>query len=173
MMVMCVLVVSTCFRAPGDFPDAFRAFALISLGFAVNMRRDLSFGMISSRNKSPEMIFSRTLRSLMQRDGVKQKELAAAMGVVQGAVSAWVNGKTPDFPNQQKIAKFFRVTVAELFTGVPKNALETDPIHFEQTESAEVMELREQFNQLIATSPEAVAALKPILNYLRQGKELK
>ena len=116
------------------------------------------------------MIFSWNLRLLMKRDGVKQKDLSAALGVVQGAVSAWVNGKTPDFPNQQKIAKFFRVTVADLFTGASGGATEKSPI-FEKTESAEVMELREQFNELIANSPEAVAALKPFLNYLRQGKK--
>jgi transcriptional regulator with XRE-family HTH domain len=118
------------------------------------------------------MIFSRNLRLLMKRDGVKQKDLGAALGVVQGAVSAWVNGKTPDFPNQQKIAKFFRVTVADLFTGATSDAPEKSPV-FAKTESAEVLELREQFNELIANSPEAIAALKPFLNYLRQGKKPK
>ena len=109
----------------------------------------------------------------MKRDGVKQKDLGAALGVVQGAVSAWVNGKTPDFPNQQKIAKFFRVSVADLFTGASSDAPGKSSMSFDKLESAEVMELREQFNELIASSPEAIAALKPFLNYLRQGKKQK
>ena len=126
------------------------------------------------------MIFSRNLRRLMDRDGVKQKELGAALGVVQGAVSAWVNGKTPDFPNQQKLAKYFRVTVADLFTGpsggtgagVGGKSAENAGDN-KKPESAEVLEMREQFNELIANSPEAIAALKPILNYLREGKKVR
>src|SRR5437867_2680644 len=78
--------------------------------------------MMSSREKSLEMIFSGNLRKLMERDQVKQKDLAQALGVVQGAVSAWVNGRTPDFPNQQKLARYFKVTVAELFTEPPAQA---------------------------------------------------
>ena len=124
------------------------------------------------------MIFSHNLRRLMNRDGVKQKELGAALGVVQGAVSAWVNGKTPDFPNQQKLAKYFRVTVADLFTGAARGTgvsgqLPEGSGERKKAESAEVLEMREQFNELIANSPEAIAALKPILNYLREGKKVR
>ena len=124
--------------------------------------------------KSPEMIFSRNLRRLMQRDGLKQKDLSAALDVVQGAVSAWVNGKTPDFPNQQKLANLFRVTVAELFTNPtpagPADGKRPGIVNDRKPkESAEILQLREQFNELI-TSPEAVAALKPILNYLHGRK---
>ena len=123
------------------------------------------------------MIFSANLRRLMERDGVKQKDLVEALHVVQGAVSAWVNGQTPDFPNQQKLAKYFDVTVAELFTERLDHDGEGDLLANEneggrkKPESAEVRELREQFDDLIARAPEAVAALKPILSYLGEGKK--
>ena len=123
------------------------------------------------------MIFSANLRRLMERDRVKQKDLVEALHVVQGAVSAWVNGQTPDFPNQQKLAKYFDVTVAELFTerldhdgkgDLPADEKERGR---KRQESAEVRELREQFDDLIARVPEVVAALKPILSYLGEGKK--
>ena len=125
------------------------------------------------------MIFSANLRRLMERDRVKQKDLVEALDVVQGAVSAWVNGQTPDFPNQQKLAKYFAVTVAELFTerlegeggdGRRLTARENEGGR-KKPESAEVRELREQFDDLIARAPGAVAALKPILSYLGEGKK--
>ena len=121
------------------------------------------------------MIFSANLRRLMEEAGVKQKDLVKALDVVQGAVSAWVNGRTPDFPNQQKLAKYFQVTVADLFTdknreegpsGVPE--IQSGR---QKAETPEVLELREQFDALIAQSPEAVAALKPILSYLAEDKK--
>src|SRR6185436_2247235 len=101
--------------------------------------------MIASREKTSEMIFAENLRRLMERDGLKQRDLVEALNVVQGAVSGWVNGKTPDFPNQQKIAKYFQVTVADLFTD---NAREAAPRKIgeaekKKPETAEVMELRE------------------------------
>ncbi len=113
----------------------------------------------------------------MERDRVKQKDLVEALDVVQGAVSAWVNGKTPDFPNQQKIAKYFQVTVAELFTdklpGAGASAAPENQGGRKMPETAEVMELREQFDELITQSPEAVKALKPILSYLAEGRKRK
>jgi transcriptional regulator with XRE-family HTH domain len=135
--------------------------------------------MILSTDKTPAMIFSANLRRLMERDRVKQKDLVKALHVVQGAVSAWVNGQTPDFPNQQKLAKYFDVTVAELFTerldDGGKGELPADEKERgrKKRESAEVMELREQFDDLIARAPEVVAALKPILSYLGEGKKRK
>jgi transcriptional regulator with XRE-family HTH domain len=123
------------------------------------------------------MIFSRNLRRLMERDRVKQRDLVEALNVVQGSVSAWVNGQTPDFPNQQKIAKYFQVTVAELFTDKPPGAgASAGPENQggrKKPETAEVMELREQFDELITQSPEAVKALKPILSYLAEGRKRK
>ena len=111
----------------------------------------------------------------MERDGVKQKDLADALSVVQGAVSAWVNGHTPDFPNQQKLAKYFQVTVAELFTDKPPEAgagaAPDNQGGRKKSETAEVRELREQFDELITQSPEAVKALKPILSYLAEGRK--
>ena len=125
------------------------------------------------------MIFASNLRRLMDRDKVKQKDLVEALDVVQGAVSAWVNGRTPDFPNQQKLAKYFGVTVAEFFTEpmeqgggkeltVPAAEAKGGRA---KPEAADVKELREQFDELITRSPEAVAALKPILSYLRDGRK--
>lgn len=115
----------------------------------------------------------------MDRDQVRQKDLVEALDVVQGAVSAWVNGQTPDFPNQQKLAKYFNVTVAELFTepleddGVEGREISANANKSERKkpETAEVRELREQFDELITQAPEAAAALKPILSYLREGKK--
>ena len=127
------------------------------------------------------MIFASNLRRLMERDQVKQKDLVDALDVVQGAVSAWVNGRTPDFPNQQKLAKYFGVTVAELFTEPSEQGAGKDlTVPAAETkggrakpEAAEVKELREQFDELITRSPEAIAALKPILSYLRDGKRAR
>ena len=123
------------------------------------------------------MIFSTNLRRFMKRDRVKQKDLVKALKVVQGAVSGWVNGRTPDFPNQQKLAKFFRVSVADLFTdpdaapaGRKKPGPGSNRVAYGDGESSEVRELRDQFNELISTSPEAVEALKPILSYLQSRK---
>ena len=125
------------------------------------------------------MIFSENLRRLMERDRVRQKDLVEALEVVQGAVSGWVNGRTPDFANQQKLAKYFDVTVAELFTeqreyaGVdgPGLTANEDEGGRKKPETTEVRELREQFEELIARAPEAAAALKPILSYLGEGKK--
>ena len=122
------------------------------------------------------MIFALNLRRLMKREQVKQKDLVKALDVVQGAVSAWVNGRTPDFPNQQKIARFFKVTVAELFTDPDAVApgkggtLAAKGTPYSEGESSEIRELREQFDELITQSPEAIAALKPFLSYLRARK---
>lgn len=124
------------------------------------------------------MIFSWNLRRLMERDRVKQKDLVKALHVVQGAVSAWVNGQTPDFPNQQKLARYFNVSVAELFTdpaAIDKTSAPAPGAGSERgrkpSEPAAVSELREQFEELMARAPEAAAALKPILSYLGDKKK--
>jgi len=69
------------------------------------------------------------------------------------------------------------VTVAELFTETPaEGGVQHDrqtPGGSPKSEPAEVSELREQFEALIAGSPEAVTALKPILSYLAEGRKAR
>ena len=56
------------------------------------------------------------IRSLRQRDGRTQENLANAIGVTAQAVSRWEsNGGYPDIASIPKIANYFHVTIDELF----------------------------------------------------------
>lgn len=56
------------------------------------------------------------IRELRRRDGRKQEDLAAALGVTNQAVSRWeANGGYPDIELLPAIANFFHITIDELF----------------------------------------------------------
>ena len=55
------------------------------------------------------------IAALRKQRGVKQEELARAIGISTQAVSKWENGGTPDVYLLPKIADFFEVSVDCLF----------------------------------------------------------
>ena len=56
------------------------------------------------------------IRELRKRDGRKQEELAAALGITNQAVSRWEsNGGYPDIEMLPAIANYFHITIDELF----------------------------------------------------------
>lgn len=60
--------------------------------------------------------FGEKIRELRKRDGRKQEDLAAALGVTKQAVSRWeANGGYPDMQMLPAIANYFHITIDELF----------------------------------------------------------
>lgn len=56
------------------------------------------------------------IKELRKRDGRKQEDLAAALGVTKQAVSSWeANGGCPDIEMLPVIANYFHITIDELF----------------------------------------------------------
>lgn len=56
------------------------------------------------------------IKELRKRDGRKQEDLAAALGVTKQAVSRWeANGGYPDMQMLPAIANYFHITIDELF----------------------------------------------------------
>lgn len=60
--------------------------------------------------------FGEKIRELRKRDGRKQEDLAAALGITNQAVSRWeANGGYPDIEMIPVIANYFHITIDELF----------------------------------------------------------
>ena len=58
-----------------------------------------------------------TIRSLREKAGISQCELAKRMGVTQGAVWQWENGMShPKIPLLKRLAETLGVTVDELIS---------------------------------------------------------
>jgi transcriptional regulator with XRE-family HTH domain len=66
--------------------------------------------------------FGTRLRSLRERAGLTQTELAEAVGVGQGNVATWErNAAVPDVAMVERLAVFLGVSVVEMLTGQPPN----------------------------------------------------
>lgn len=58
------------------------------------------------------------LKNIREKKGISQAQLAAMLGVTQGAVSAWETGRwEPSIDALKKIAQILEVTVDELIGG--------------------------------------------------------
>ena len=58
------------------------------------------------------------LRAYRKASGISQEQLAAMLGVTQGAITQWETGKThPGFNKLLTLAGLFGVTVDELMKG--------------------------------------------------------
>ena len=61
-------------------------------------------------------IFSKRLKELRLKKGLKQQELAEILGIKRNTYSDWENGKTePSFENLVKLADLFKVSLDWLF----------------------------------------------------------
>ena len=86
------------------------------------------------------MDFSSRVRSLRDRSGITQAELAEKLGLTNRAVGAWESGRSrPRLDKMQQLADLFGVTVSELMgeevpEGAPANAIpftaESDTVPF-------------------------------------------
>lgn len=86
------------------------------------------------------MDFSSRVRSLRDRSGLTQAELAEKLGLTNRAVGAWESGRSrPRLDKMQQLADLFGVTVSELMgeevpEGAPANAIpftaESDTVPF-------------------------------------------
>jgi transcriptional regulator with XRE-family HTH domain len=57
-------------------------------------------------------MFAQRVKTLREREGISQTELARNIEVMQGAIGNWETGKrVPDAQMLQKIANYFNVTV--------------------------------------------------------------
>jgi len=73
-------------------------------------------------------MFADKLKTLREREGLSQSELADKLFVTRQAVSKWERGAgMPDIPSLQKIATFFNVTIDDLTKDEPLPDL--PPIH--------------------------------------------
>lgn len=48
-----------------------------------------------------------TLRDLMYRENLRQKDLAEQLGVTIASVSLWTNGRTPAAPRRNKMQELY------------------------------------------------------------------
>jgi transcriptional regulator with XRE-family HTH domain len=62
--------------------------------------------------------FGRRLKEAMARRGIRPGQLAAALGVLPQTVSRWRKGECPDDLRLPQIARYLRVALAWLKTGV-------------------------------------------------------
>ena len=61
-------------------------------------------------------ILAQNLRSICREKGIKQRELAAALGVHEATVSMWFSAKSaPEIRTLDPLAKFLGVSVPSLF----------------------------------------------------------
>lgn len=61
-------------------------------------------------------IFSKRLKELRLKKGLKQQELAEILGIKRNTYSDWENGKTePSYENLVKLADLFEVSLDWLF----------------------------------------------------------
>lgn len=66
------------------------------------------------------MEISDRIKHLLDRSGLKQKDLAGAIGATEAQISSWKKGRNePDTDNLIKIAEYFGVPLAWLRHGVP------------------------------------------------------
>lgn len=74
---------------------------------------------------------SDTIRELRRQRGISQEVLASALGISIQAISKWETGNSlPDILLIPNIAKFFGITIDELFYGVEqKKPVELEGIH--------------------------------------------
>jgi len=73
-------------------------------------------------------MFADKLKTLRERRGLSQSELADKLFVTRQAVSKWERGAgMPDIPSLQKIATFFNVTIDDLTKDEPLPALPPIP----------------------------------------------
>jgi len=75
-----------------------------------------TLGILVQDKNTTKVVFSKRLASLMTASGVTQVELAQRIGVTQTTVWKWRKGSVPDGISTVKIAEFFGVSEASLFT---------------------------------------------------------
>lgn len=69
------------------------------------------------QEESIRTLFTERIRQLMELHGVKQAELATAVGVTQGAVSGWCGGAIPKGDQLYQLAQFFGVSMESMLAG--------------------------------------------------------
>lgn len=66
------------------------------------------------------------IRYLRKQNGLSQEQLARKLGITQGSVSLWEQGRTdPDTKTLAKIAEIFNVSVDFLFSDEPRRDLDS------------------------------------------------
>jgi len=74
-------------------------------------------------------MIGKRIRKLRLEKDIQQKELAAALGIRQATVSEWEAERSEPQPKlRKKIANFFGITEAELFTDTPLKSKEFEPL---------------------------------------------
>lgn len=73
------------------------------------------------------MGFANRLRQLMESRNLQQKDVAISVGVGQSTVSHWLSGRQEPNPVQRmKLARYFKITEAELYGNLPVKVHETE-----------------------------------------------
>lgn len=80
--------------------------------------------------ETPYQKFANNLKALMKKKGLKQVHIVTALGVPNGSVSSWCNGKNlPRAETANRLAAFLEVSVSDLLgEDLPKKARYSSPV---------------------------------------------
>lgn len=114
----------------------------------------------------PKGIFSDRLRALMELHGLDQRKLADCLGVSQGTISRYLNGREPRGETLVLLGKIFGVHPQDL---LPADQLEEiayplspDP----ETEDLRLHIIGAQLRQLKKVNPDAFDSLETLIKHL-------